>query len=434
MRGQSIYWDTGLPEPEYDAAAPLPDRVDIAVVGAGFTGLSTALHLARAGRSVAVLEAGRIGAGASSRNGGMVGPSFHKLGSAGLLARYGETKTLALMREGLLALDHFEALIHEEGLDCDLQMRGRFRGARTDADRESMARECDWLGRNLGLETAIVAQADQRAEIGSDFYRGGAIYHRDGGVHPRKLVLELARIAAEAGALLVPACPVTAIRSAPGGVELNTPKGTLRATEVVLASNAYSGRPTRALAKRVVPIETFVVTTSPLPPGQMAQLTPRGRMFGESGRVFMWYRPTPDGTRFIFGGRLARAGAGPEACKTVFGRAVTRVFPQLEGTSFDHAWSGRIAYTPDHSPHLGKVDGVWLAGGYCGSGVTRSVYLGMKLARRILGKPGADTALDDLPFDTVPFQPFSRQGAALLSRWYAWADARDLRRARGPSA
>ena len=429
MKGQSIFWDRDLPEPAFHGAAPLPDRVDVAVVGGGFTGLSAALHLARGGRSVAVLEAGRIGAGASSRNGGMVGPSFHKLGSAGLLARYGETKTLALMREGLHALDHFEALIRDEGIECDLQMRGRFRGARTLADRESMARECDWLHRNLGLESRMVDAADQRDEIGSDTYRGGVVYLRDGGVHPRKLVLELARLADAAGAVVVPGCPVTALRHDGPDVTLATPRGPLRAGEVVLATNGYADRRSAAMARRVVPIETFVVATEELSPERMAELTPRGRMFGETGRVFMWYRPTPDGRRFIFGGRLARAGAGPEACKAAFAPSVARVFPQLDGVRFDHAWSGQIAYTPDHSPHLGKVDGVWLAGGYCGSGVTRSVYLGMKLARRILGQPGAETALDDLPFDKVPFSPFSRQGAALLTRWYAWQDARDLRRA-----
>ena len=341
MRDMSIYWDADLPEP--DDHAPLPDRVDVAVIGAGFTGLSVALHLARAGRNVAVLDAGRIGAGASSRNGGMVGPSFHKLGSAGLLAKYGEAKTLALMREGLLALDHFEALIRDEGLKCDLQMRGRFRGARTVADRDAMAREGDWLRRNLGLESDMVDQADQRAEIGSDFYRGGMIYHRDGGVHPRKLVLELARIARSAGATLIPHCPATALRQDPAGVEVQTPRGTLNAREVVLATNGYADRRTAVMARRVVPIETFVTATEPLSPERMAELSPKGRMFGESGRVFMWYRPTPDGTRFIFGGRLARSGASAKACKSAFAPAVARVFPQLQGVQFDHAWSGQIA-------------------------------------------------------------------------------------------
>jgi glycine/D-amino acid oxidase-like deaminating enzyme len=428
MQGQSVYWDQ-IDAPAPTPAPEMPRAVDVAVIGAGYTGLTVAIHLARAGRRVAVLDAGRIGAGCSSRNGGMIGPSFHKLGSAGLLARYGEDKTLALMREGILALDHFEQFVADERLDCDLQMCGRFRGARTRADYDSTARECDWLGRNLGLPTDMVPQSDQRAEIGSDFYRGGVIYHRDGGIHPRKLILELARKASEAGALLLSDCAVSAMRRDLKGVELNTTRDVLRADEVVVATNAYADSRTPQMAKRIVRIETAAVATPELSPELMASLTPKGRMFGESGRIFMWFRPTPDGRRFIFGGRIGGAGASPTARKAAFAASVKRVFPQLDPVEFDHAWSGYVAYTPDHSPHLGQVDdGVWIAGGYCGSGVTRSVYFGAKLARRMLRQPGGETAFDDLPFSPVPFRPFAGLGARALTRWYAWQDARDLRR------
>ncbi|MDX2483093.1 MAG: FAD-binding oxidoreductase, partial [Pseudodonghicola sp.] len=156
MTAEQIFWET---TPTYTPERPpLPEKTDIAVIGAGFTGLSVALHLARAGRDVTVFDAGGIGAGASSRNGGMVGPSFHKLGSAGLLARYGEQKTLGILREGLLALDFFEEFVKREDLACDLKMQGRFRGARTRADYESTARECEWLGKNLGLPFDMVPQ------------------------------------------------------------------------------------------------------------------------------------------------------------------------------------------------------------------------------------------------------------------------------------
>ncbi|MEH6832802.1 MAG: FAD-dependent oxidoreductase, partial [Sulfitobacter sp.] len=194
------------------ALLPIPKQTDIAVVGAGYTGLSVALHLARAGRDVTVFEADGIGAGCSSRNGGMVGPSFHKLGSAGLLSRYGSDKTLGILGEGLRALDYFEEFVQNETLDCDLQMRGRFRGARTVADYDSMARECDWLGKNLGLPFDMIPQTDQRSEIGSDFYKGGVLYHRDGGIHPRKLVLSLAHAAEAAGVRIITNCPVRNIR------------------------------------------------------------------------------------------------------------------------------------------------------------------------------------------------------------------------------
>ncbi|MBT0958454.1 FAD-binding oxidoreductase [Alphaproteobacteria bacterium KMM 3653] len=429
MAGEQIYWQA--PDPVEAGAEAAPERVDIAVIGAGYTGLSVALHLAQAGRSVTVFEAGGIGAGCSSRNGGMVGPSFHKLGSAGLIARYGEAKTLAIMREGIHALDYLEAFVAEHALDCDLQMRGRFRGARRLADYDAMGREGDWLSRHLGLPVAMVPRAEQEREIGSAFYHGGAVYLRDGGVHPRKLLVALAQAARAAGVLILPHCPVTAMRREGAQTALQTPRGTVTAQEVVVATNAYADRRTPAMQRRVVSLCTAAVATKEIPQPLMAELTPKGRMFGESGRVFMWFRPTPDGRRFIFGGRIGRPGGSAETQRRAFGRAITRVFPQIGDVHLSHVWSGNVAYTPDHSPHLGFEDGVWLAGGYCGSGVTRSIYFGMKLARKILKAQGGDTAFDDLPFARVPFSPFSGAAAHVMTKWYAHLDARDLRRDRG---
>ena len=426
MTQENNYWDS-IPSDTPDRPA-LPDRTDIAVIGAGYTGLSVALHLARAGRDVTVFEAGGIGAGCSSRNGGMVGPSFHKLGSAGLLSRYGEQKTLSIMREGLMALAYFEEFVQQEGIECDLQMQGRFRGARTGADYDSTARECDWLGKNLGLPFDMVPQADQRSEIGSDFYRGGVVYHRDGNIHPRKLVLGLADLAVAAGVRIITNCPVTALCHNDKKTMVKTRLGTVQAGEVVMATNAYSDRAAKAMKRRIVQIRTAAVATEELSPQMMAELSPKGRSLGESGRVFMWFRPTPDGKRFIFGGRIGTPGGSPDRQRKAFATSATRVFPQLKNVAFSHVWSGDVAYTTDHSPHIGFEDGVWLAGGYCGSGVTRSIYFGMKLARKILGEPDADTAFDDLSFTPVPFMPISGAVAGLMTKWYAYQDARDLLR------
>lgn len=430
MSGSDIYWEDTSPAPTVPAAE-LPKEVDIAVIGAGYTGLATALHLARAGRSVAVFEAGRIGAGASSRNGGMVGPSFHKLGTAGLIGKFGEAKTLALMQEGLKALDYFESFVAQEKLDCDLQWVGRFRGARTPADYDAMARESAWLQQNIGLHCEMVAASAQRAEIGSDSYHGGVLYHRDGCIHPRKLLSDLVASALEAGVQIFDACAVQGVTQDATGRVLTTDRGVVRATEIVIATNAYSDRRTRAMQKRVVRIETGAVATEPLPPELIRELTPKNRTFGESGRIFMWFRPTPDRTRFIFGGRMGRPGASAAERSRAMRSSVLRVFPQLQDASFSHVWSGYVGYTADHAPHLGYVDGVWLAGGYCGSGVTRSLYFGMKLARKILGQMGSETAFDDLPFAPIGMRPFAEFGARMLTGWYARQDAKDLKAARG---
>ena len=424
--GETVYWLEGAGPAPQTAASP-PARVDVAIIGAGYTGLSAALHLARAGRSVAVFDARAVGFGASSRNGGMVGPGLHKLGISGLINAYGEKRAVALLREGLNAVDHLEAFVAAEGIDCDLALVGRFRGARTDAQYEALLRECDWLRDRIGLPSHPVPRADQRSEIGSDFYRGGVIYQRDGGVHPRKMLLGLAARAAEAGAQIIAPCAVTGMQGEARGTVLNTTGGKVQAREVVLATNGYSDGRAHALNRRVVPLETGACTVGPLTPAQMADLSPKGRMHGESGRVFMWYRPTPDGRSFIFGGRFGAGKMAPDARRLAYRQAICRVYPQLADSPISHMWTGLIAMTVDHSPHLGHHDGVWMAGGYNGSGVTRSLYFGTKLARRMLGEPEADTAFDSLPFKPVPFRRFAPWGAGMLVRWYQMQDDRELK-------
>ncbi len=424
--GESIYWHEGAgPAPGTETNPPA--KVDVAIVGAGYTGLSAALHLARAGRHVAVLDAESVGFGASSRNGGMVGPGLHKLGISGLINAYGENRAVALLREGLNAVDHLEAFIAAENINCDLVLTGRFRGARTALQYDALLRECDWLRARIALPTHPVTRAEQRSEIGSDFYRGGVVYERDGGVHPRKLLLGLAERATGAGVQIIAPCAVTAMQQETTGTTLHTTGGSVAAREVVLATNGYSDRRSPAMNARVVPLETGACAVGPLTPAQMAELSPKGRMHGESGRVFMWYRPTPDGRSFIFGGRSGAGNMTPDARRRAYMNAICRVYPQLETAPISHYWSGLIAMTVDHSPHLGHHDGIWMAGGYNGSGVTRSLYFGTKLARRMLGEADADTAFDSLPFKRVPFRPLAPWVASMLVRWYQMQDDRELK-------
>ena len=420
--GDLIYWADDVPV-FVPAGGSVPRKVDVAIVGAGYTGLTAALHLARAGRSVAVLEAGPIGSGASGRNGGLVGPSFHKLGMAGLAARYGEAKATALAREGMLALDHFQRIVADEGIDCALQLNGRFRGAVTTADYDATARECERLHDAVGPPFEMIPRSAQLNEIGSAFYQGGVVYHRDGGIHPLWLLNGLAERAQAAGATLHPGCRVTGIAAG----EVRHDGGMLEAGAVMVATNAYGVRATDSLRRRVVAIRTGAVATEILPPALMARLTPKGRVFGESARVFMWFRPTPDGRRFIFGGRIGPTHGSAAARRSALRRSALRVFPDIEPCAMTHVWGGNVAYSVDHAPHLGQIDGVWYAGGYCGSGVMRSLWFGSKIARRILGQPDADTAFDDLPCRPIPFGLLADVGARAVTQYHAFQDWRSMR-------
>lgn len=413
------------------AAAYVPAQVsaarhyDVVVVGAGFSGLAVAWGLARAGTSVLVIEAGEIGHGASSRSGGMVGPSFHKLGMVGLASKYGDAQAHRIMYAGIEALDYCQDLFSAPDFDVDFEMPGRFRGARTREALASMVAECERLKAAVGLPFEVVGQEEMAAFTGARRYFGGIYYPRDGGVHPRKLVNAIAARAEAAGAALMTGCQVTAIRKARHGFEVQVPGGVIQASQVVQCTNGYSGTGVRLMRDRVVPIDVTVAATRDLGEARIRELSPRLLMQGESGRVFIWSRPSPDARRLIFGGRISNINAPVEVQRQQVAANVQRIYPDIQAGDIDPVWTGRIAYTPDHAPHLAQVEGVWLMGGYCGSGVTRSFYFADRLVKKLTGQPGGETAFDALGFPKVPFRSAAPMGAKLMTKYYAWQDRRD---------
>ena len=263
-RFEPIWWEAAAPAPLDET--PLPAGVDVAVVGAGFTGLSAALALLRAGRSVLVLDAGVPGKGASTRNGGMIG-SGHRVGLAQLIRRYGRQTALTLLKEGLAAQDFTMELIEREQIACQLVRSGRFRGAWRPADYEAMGRELDGLRRAIGLEADMVTRAEQHREAASDAYHGGVVYHRHGGLHPGLFHRGLLARVQAAGGAVAGRTPVTAVLPEAGGFQVTTPRGRISARDVVVATNGYTGALTPALQRRLVPVPSYMVATEPLPAG-----------------------------------------------------------------------------------------------------------------------------------------------------------------------
>lgn len=422
-----ILWDLGVPAYQ---PRPVPDvtEYDVVIVGAGYSGLTCGLELAKRGASVLILEQSTVGHGASGRNGGMVGPSFHKLGMTGLTRQYGADKARDIMQAGMAALDHFEGFVAQEEIDCGLSMGGRFRGARSAGDLASMEAECKRLNSGVGLPYRMVSREEVRGFIGSDAYVGGVYYPRDGGVHPKRLVNALAARAEAHGVHLRDNTPVQAITRDGAIFRLQTGERHYSARQVVMASNGYSDARTPKLNARLIPINVTVAATRDLGVERVRAMSPQGTMHGETGRVFLWYRPSPDGRRFIFGGRICREGLAMPARRAKVAAMVARIFPQLDAGDFEHVWHGKIAYSLDHAPHIGQIDGMWYLGGYCGSGVTRSVYFASKLARKILGEGDSETPFDDLPFARVPLRRFAPLGVMGMTRYYRWLDQRDMAR------
>jgi glycine/D-amino acid oxidase-like deaminating enzyme len=412
----SPYWWEAAPRPA-PAIQTLPASVNVAIIGAGYTGLNVALVLARAGLKVAVFEARQLGSGASTLNGGMVGPSFHKLGVAGLKAKFGTDRANAILKESLGFVDYLERFLTDEKIDADFSRVGRFSGALQAEHYDAMARELDILKHAIDIKGEMVLRKDQATETGSALFQGGIVYHQDAGLHPGKYHDGLVRRVLAVGAEIYPETRVIDFIKSGSKFSLTTTRGGLRqavdAEQVAVCTNGYTGRTTPTLRRRVLPLRSAMIATEPLSPELMNKLMPRKRLYGDSRRLVAYYRPSPDGKRILFGGRAASLKDNPKANAQQLKQSMSQVYPELSAVGISHVWSGLVAYTFDHVPHLGQIDGAFYAMGYCGSGVARSSYFGMKLGLKILGSAEAKTSFDDLNFETHPlyfgnpwFMPF----------------------------
>jgi glycine/D-amino acid oxidase-like deaminating enzyme len=378
----------------------VPAQVDVLVIGAGYTGLCAAYETAAAGRSTLVLDAGAIGTGCSSRNGGQVAYSI-KPTYEELKAKHGADRAFRICREGLDAVANLRSFAGQ--IDCDWRGTGGFCGAHTVRHFRAMVRDAENQPRGLEQRISIVPKSQQHEEIASDFYHGGSVYHDDASVDPTRMLLALLRRAKDSGASVVDGCPVTAIQTSAEGFEVLTARGSIRARQVLLATNGYTGTLSPWHRRRVIPIGSYQIATEPLGADRIRALIPRGRNMADSRRVVVYYRPSPDGERLIFGGRAALAEHDPLACVPRLRQMMDRIFPQLTSVRVTHAWVGWVAYTFDTLPHLGRHDGMFYCMGYCGQGVPMAPYFGKRIAQQMLGLKEGGTALDGLEFPSRPY-------------------------------
>lgn len=402
----------------------LPDSADIVIVGSGFTGLSAALLLAREGRHVVVLDAEELGAGASTRNGGQIGSGNQKFRVKSLVEMFGEPKATALLREGVAMLDFIEEFLLKEGIDCHFQRCGRFRGAVRPEHYEAMARDMDDLRKYAGVESFAVPREHQHKEIGTDFFHGGSVLPDDASLHPGKLHDGMLVRAAEAGAQLFAHTPAQNIVKSSGKFDVTCKGGQIRAGQVLVATNGYTGHLDPYINKRIVQVQSSVITTEKVSENLLQSLMPAGRMYGNSSRVFFYFRAAPDEPRLIWGGRVGRLHKnGSPSAFSHLAKDLLRVFPAMEDVRVTHGWTGNIGYTFDDFPHLGKTpEGVHYAMGYCGTGVSRSVYFGAKIALQMLGSQQGATEFDHFDFPSHPFQAFAAAGVPAVETWYRIKD------------
>ncbi len=398
---ETPYWWEAAPLQERQTL-DLPKRCDVVVVGAGYAGLSAALTLARAGRDVQVLEKDCPGEGASSRNGGIASGNI-RISFRKMLEMFGRERTRAIYGEGKTAREDLARFIRDEGIECSYSLVGRFTGAVRPAHYEGLAREAELLRRELGIEAYVVPRAEQHTEIGTDLYHGGAVRPDIGGLHPGLFHRGMLQRAEESGALVHGRTPALGLRRESGGFEIGTSRGKIFARDVVIATNGYTGRHALPwLARRLVPVASQIIATEQLESEVMNRLMPKRRMLGETRHLYHYYRPSPDGTRILFGGRRGANTDDLNKKMSHLYRQLITIFPELDGVSITHCWWGLVAMTYDELPKVAVHEGVHYATGFCGSGVVWARWLGRKATLRILSDPQAETAFDDAPFRAIP--------------------------------
>ncbi len=418
------YWWDATPRPVL-APAPLPPAADVAIIGSGYTGLGAALQTARAGRHTVVLDAEAAGWGCSTRNGGQISTSV-KPGLAELSARHGPARGRAILQEGRNALAWIERFVAEEKIDCGFTVCGRFHAAHNPAQYEILARAV--ADEPTGLETGavLVPRSAQRAELGTDAYYGGVVYPRHASVDPGRLHQGMLARVREAGATVVPECPALAIVRRGRGFTISTPRGSIDARNVIVATNGYSGVLTPWLRRRVIPIGSYVIATEPVPAELMDRLMPKNRIVSDSRKVVYYYRSSPDRRRILFGGRVSLGESDPRISAPRLHAAMAGIFPELARTRISHSWAGKVAYTFDTLAHVGVHEDVHYAMGYCGSGVSMAGYLGTRIGQQVLGLAEGRTAFDGLKFQTRPFYSGNPWFLAPSVAYYRWRDSRNV--------
>ncbi len=417
FKAQPYWWDA-TPRPAA-AAANLPAKADVLIIGSGYTGLCAALETARAGRHTVVIDAQDTGWGCSTRNGGMVSPGI-KPGFEALAARHGEAVARAILSEGNAALSWIGEFVGSEGIDCDYVVSGEFFGAFTPRQLDALVADLSRQPPDLAEAWHKVPKSEQHREIDTDAYHGGVVFDSCGSIDPAKYHQGLLTRVIAAEAHVIAHCPAIAIERDGAGFAVRTGKGVVKARDVVIATNGYTGPATPWLRRRVIPIGSYIIATEPLPKPLMDRLLPTARTMSDTRKVVYYYRPSPDRTRIIFGGRVSSRETDPLKSAPLLRRDMIALFPDLADVKISRSWMGFVAYTFDHLAHMDRHDGIHYALGYCGSGIAVASYLGTRIGQQVLGRPEGQTAFDGIGFATRPFytgNPWFMPAAVAYYRW-----------------
>ncbi|MFD9901982.1 NAD(P)/FAD-dependent oxidoreductase [Mesorhizobium sp. NPDC059025] len=414
---RSYYAATAIPAPHH---APLIGEVDadLVVVGGGCTGLSAALHAAERGLKVVLLEGGRVGWGASGRNGGQMIVGLRK-GAVELVKLYGRERARALFDLAFEAWGLVLDVIERHAIDCDLRKTGHLVCAVSDGDMAWFEQEVECLATVMDYPHASVLSASQSLEAVASPYKGALFDALGGHMHPLNYTLGLARAAVAAGVTIHEASPALRIDRS-RGIRVETATGAVRARHAVLAGDSLLHCIDKRVESRIMPVGNYIVATEPL--ADAGEIIPGNAAVSDSRFVVNYYRLSADG-RLLFGGGERYTPSPPADIEAFVRPHMEQTFPQLKGRRIDHAWGGLVSVTTSRFPHVGRDGEVYFAHGYSGKGVILSTLAGKLLAEAISGETSRFALFEGL--NPMPFPG----GAALRGPlyvlgmlWYAMRD------------
>ncbi len=424
FKAQPWWWEAWTPNNALSQDPPA--KTDVAIVGAGYGGLATALELRRNGIAATVLERGVFGIGASTRNGGMIsgGTNLGKgLGGKNQTEEEFTRHKAGFLGAGADSLTTVEDIISREKIECGLVRRGRFVGAWTPKHYAELAAKVDMFNEYADVGAEMIPRERVREMMASDYYYGGMRVRRGGHLHPALYYKGLLEATHRAGATLCADLEAERIEKTATGWRVLTAKGPLEAREVVIATNGYTGDLTPRLKQRVVPVASHIIATEELPMPATA-LIPDMRSISDTKRVLTYYRPSPDARHLIFGGRARFTAAAPEVSAPILYQYMLDRFPQLKGIRITHVWTGNVAFALDYMPHMGTDQGMHYLLACNGSGVAMMTYLGTQTAKKIAGGANAPVnALDGREFPDHPL--YNGDPSWFLPAIGAWYRTRD---------
>lgn len=399
MLKEKVYWHDTVDMPTGQEENPLPEKVDVAIIGGGYTGLSAALTLAKRGVRVAVLEAEAIGWGASSRNGGMVLTGL-KIPMQTAIKRYGREVAGRLFQCSLDSIDIVENICKKEGIACGFARTGHLLMANKPKHYSLLAEEVEFMSQEFKHAVRLVPKREQYNEIGSDLYYGGLVDEVSAGLNPAQYVSGLAGAAERAGASLHARARVHRLERRENRFFVETERGSLTAENVFVATNGYTDSATPALRRKIMPIGSFIIASEPLSDRLARELSPHNRMIFDFKHFLNYFRLSDD-NRMVFGGRAAFFTENERTVRQsadILRREMFEVYPLLRDAEVEYAWGGTLGFAFDLMTHAGEMEGMYFALGYAGHGVAMGTYLGKTVAEAML-----DGTIKEHPFAAFPF-------------------------------